>query len=162
MPEPRSFRVRGSWRHPTVIPAGQIRLPEWRNRFIEGKPFVCETVKSSDFIRKSRRSKCDPSFYRINPSDVCLEKWRQAQRINFYGLKITAESTKLLDTQPLHQVGKHGHAKRYGADMEIWRDELGGSPCNMTKQYFPCLIVVLPCMLTITQLLLQQNAHFYY
>jgi hypothetical protein len=24
------------------------------------------------------------------------------------------------------------------------------------------LIVVLPCMLTITQLLLQQNAHFYY
>jgi hypothetical protein len=27
---------------------------------------------------------------------------------------------------------------------------------------FLILIVVLPCMLTITQLLLQQNAHFYY
>jgi hypothetical protein len=27
---------------------------------------------------------------------------------------------------------------------------------------FSILIVVIPCMLTITQLLLQQNAHFYY
>jgi hypothetical protein len=33
--------------------------------------------------------------------------------------------------------------------------------CAVRKiKYF--LIVVLPCMLTITQLLLQQNAHFYY
>ena len=138
MLEPRSFRVLGSWRHPTVIPAGQICLSEWRNGFIEGKLFVCETVKISDIIRKSRRSKCDPNFYRINQSVVCLEKWRHAERINFYGLQITVEPTKTFETQPLHQVGKHGHAKLYDVDMEIWRDELGRSPCNMTKQSFPC------------------------
>jgi hypothetical protein len=33
---------------------------------------------------------------------------------------------------------------------------------DVTKFTVFFLIVVLPCMLTITQLLLQQNAHFYY
>jgi hypothetical protein len=33
---------------------------------------------------------------------------------------------------------------------------------RIAQSVFFILIVVLPCMLTITQLLLQQNAHFYY
>jgi hypothetical protein len=51
-------------------------------------------------------------------------------------------------------------AQKFGTNAGKYNTKV--SQPLQAKQNNRILIVVLPCMLTITQLLLQQNAHFYY